>query len=426
MLRFFGTNQGIVIMALCAAALVIGCTARSHAPSAGAIDLTELSRADAAADRSPRRGAVRRAVEVRAPVDDVAHVIVDARPAHAAAGAGLASPAPHAAPLDLARIEPGDRVVVDSLVGQINGRPIFADAFFDPIEAQLRAIRQGTTSRDQFYQQAGEVIAIHLRQIVRDELFLAQSLAQLKPEQRQGLFAWMRHEREQAIARGGGTIIGADERWREREGMSLDEYLQFRRDAMLVWQLFKQRIEPRVIVTWRDIQRAYIDRHREFNPPMKLKVARIALHSQREAEAIENVMQRLAAGDSFQAIARELGQHATEPWQEFDIGPGGVDALEISDTLKRQLKGLQPGETSEPFPVGASTWWLHAVAVERPPARSLYEPDVQRRLYHDIHARRMEEEQQRYIATLFDETIYDELIAMHERLLNIAMLRYAR
>jgi len=57
--------------------------------------------------------------------------------------------------------EPGTRIIVDSLVGQVNGRPIYADTFFQPIRDQLRAIARRTTQRE-FLEQAQEVITQHL------------------------------------------------------------------------------------------------------------------------------------------------------------------------------------------------------------------------------------------------------------------------
>ena len=47
-------------------------------------------------------------------------------------------------------MEPGERTVVDSMVGQVNGQPIFADAFFDPIEDERR-VNRGFENREALF-----------------------------------------------------------------------------------------------------------------------------------------------------------------------------------------------------------------------------------------------------------------------------------
>ena len=39
---------------------------------------------------------------------------------------------------EMASIAPGEEIFVDSMVGQIRGRPIFAHEFFEPIDDELR------------------------------------------------------------------------------------------------------------------------------------------------------------------------------------------------------------------------------------------------------------------------------------------------
>lgn len=316
------------------------------------------------------------------------------------------------------------RVIVDSLVGQVNGRPIFANEFFVPIEDQLRAIGTRTSQRE-FLNQARPIITEHLRQIVLNELFLAEAQSQLTTEQQQGIFAWMRHVREVTIAEGGGTRTGTGQQLRQREGMTIEEYVAARRDMALLHQLRRAKIEPRVIVSWRDIEREYERRWDEFNPPATLRLARLRLSTEAQAEQIERVNQRLAAGESFAEIAESLNQASDgRQWQQFQMGAGGIADIALADHIKQHIIDLEVGQTSRPFQQGASTWWLHIVGIDQPEGRSLY--DVQRQIQTSLRNRRFNEEMNKYIESLFEKGIYDELDSMLLRLIEIAAVRYWR
>lgn len=319
--------------------------------------------------------------------------------------------------------EAGRRVVVDSLVGQVHGRPIYADSFFQPIEDQLRAIAARTNQRE-FRTQANEVIIQHLGQIVRNELFLADAKAQLSQEQQQGLFAWMRAMREEAIREGGGTATSAQRRLQDQQGMTMEEYLAARRDMALLHRLQEERINPRVIVSWRDIEREYERRYHEFNPPARMKVSRIRLSTNRDTQLIETVNEKLAGGASFTDVADTVDARDGGVWQEFQLDADGIDGLQLSDSIKDHLRGLNVGETSEPFEVGSSTWWLHVAEIDQPEGRSLYDPEVQRMLHDRIAQRRFNEELNRYINSLFADGVEEKLEQMRERLLIIALDRY--
>ena len=314
------------------------------------------------------------------------------------------------------------RVIVDSLVGQVNGRPIFANDFFLPIADQLRALGRRSTQRE-FLSQAQPIIMEHLRQIVLNELFLAEAQSQLTVEQQQGIFAWMRHIRETTIAESGGTRTGTRQQLQEREGMSIDEFVAARRDMALLQQLRRDKIEPRVIVSWRDVQREYQRRWDEFNPPATLSLARIRLSTDAQVETIEQVKQRLADGEPFAEIAASLDQAEDgRAWQTFQMGAGGIEDISLADRIKQHIIHLQVGETSEPFQHGSSTWWLHIAGIDQPEGRSLYE--VQREIQASLHNRRFNEEMNNYIETLFEQGIYDELDSMLLQLLEIATVRY--
>jgi hypothetical protein len=328
-----------------------------------------------------------------------------------------------------AALEPGDRIIVDSMVGQVNGRPIFADEFFAPIEDRLIAERRRSTARE-FLPKAQEIIRLQLQSIVRNNLFLAEAESKIitGEQQQMGLRAWLLEREEQRIATYRGSEEEARQQLRER-GTSLEEAMEEEKDVTLITELFRQQISPRVIVSWRDIEREY-ERERwqeRFNPPGRVTLARIRLSTEHEAETIELVKERLSAGEDFLAIAESIDQPNGGIWQTFEVTGDDLSTTVITNALIRERMAELAGEgdTTEPFEIGSSTWWLHVAEIDRPEQKSLYDPDVQRMLANYLREVRRLEEQDRYLRTLLDETIIDELEQMEQRLLRIAMRRYA-
>ena len=318
--------------------------------------------------------------------------------------------------------EPGETVVVDSLVGHVNGRPVFADDFLEPIEDRLLRAAEETSGVER--QQVFRVIINDwLQDVVTNELLLAEAEASLSFDEQRGLFAWLRMMYDEEIRRGGGTRSGAERR-RQQSGENLDEYLGGQKDMVLIHQLQQSKIQPRVIVSWRDIEREYKRRFEEFNPLATVTLARIRLNPVTQAALVNDVKARLAAGEAFAEIAEELGYADGGVWETFDMGPGGITDIEVSDAMKRALEGLEQGDTSEPFALGSGLLWLHVVEMQRPGGRSIYEPAVQLGLRNSIRARRANVEWFRYVNSLLERGVYDELEDMAERLYQIAMLRY--
>jgi len=324
-------------------------------------------------------------------------------------------------------IGPGDRVIVESMVGQINGRPFFADRFFVPIADQLGALGRQLPMRE-FLERAQAIIATHLQAEVLNALFIAEAQAMLTAEEQVGLRAWLASTREVITARrGGGTVEAARRRISEEEdGLSLEEYVEAIRDAQLLRQLFERRIEPRVIVSQLDIEREYARRFAEFNPPSRVRIDRIRLSKASQAELIEDVTRRLAEDESFASIAESLGSPAAGFWQEIEAPGGDLTQVEFADERVREaMHALDaPGAVTRPIDLGSAVWWLSVASIDQAEGLSVYDPFVQRMLASEIRSARMSEEQQRFTNLLLREGIYDEMGGMVERLLVIAADRY--
>ncbi len=357
-----------------------------------------------------------------------------AEPANAGAQAPLPAAEPDAASPEpwlgledvrpvLVPVRPGVPVVVESLVGQINGKAVFADQFLEPLEDRLLRTAEETSGRE-LDAKFRQIIFASLKEVVRSELMLAEAEATLTEQQRMGLFALLDRMYQEQLRMGGGTVSGAEQRAR-RSGAGLQEFMGTRREEVLIRNLISEQIAPLVIVSWRDVEREYRRRYDEFNPAATVTLSRIRL-SASEAAKVEDVTRRLAAGEPFGKIAEELGVPDGGRWETFTMGPGGVTDIGVSQDIKRAIEGLEQGQTSKPVVMGGSTIWIHLSAVNRPEARSLYDPEVQLMLVRRVRDVRYGIEFERYVASLQAQGIFDDLDRMADRLYTIALLRYGR
>jgi hypothetical protein len=352
--------------------------------------------------------------------------VADAAPGPEA-GADADLPAPWTgldAPRPVLHPARGDPVVVESLVGQINGKPVFADRFLEPLEDRLMRTAEEASGRE-LEQRFRLIIFETLREVVRSELMLAEAEATLTEQQRMGLFALLDRMYQEQLRLGGGTVSGAEQRAR-RSGSGLQEYMGTQREVVLIRNLIAEKIAPLVIVSWRDVEREYRRRYDEFNPPATVTLSRIRLDRTAQAAQAEDVARRLAAGEPFAEVAAGLGFADGGRWETFTMGPGGVSDIGVSPDLRAALQGLEQGGTTKPVALGSSTVWLHVDAVNRPPARSLYDPEVQLMLVRRVRDQRYGIEFERFVTSLQAQGIFDDLDRMADRLYAIAVLRYGR
>lgn len=338
-------------------------------------------------------------------------------------------PIPSATPVELTPrpMSPGDEAVVESVIGQVSGRPIFVDAFLEPIADQLR--QEGLRlSQNDFIKSAQAIINKRLSEVVLNELVLAEAEASLSQEEQMGLLAFLRDMKEKTIAKAGGTLFGAEQKVNQEQEMTLSEYEEAQKNATLIQKLLYDRIEPRVIVSWRDVQREYELRKSEFNPPATVTLLRLQLSDTEQAALIEQAKTMLGDGVAFKDMVRLLSlDEFVSPLGggAMRIGPGGLSDVEVNEAFKPALSKLkgQQGEVTEFIARQGRTVWLYVEKIEQPPGHSLY--DVQEQLIAELRARRTAEERDKYVRSLFQKGIFDELETMSRRVLMVAILRYS-
>ncbi|MGA0174881.1 MAG: hypothetical protein ACO3NL_14740, partial [Phycisphaerales bacterium] len=336
---------------------------------------------------------------------------------------------PTVAESDRVLVEPlpvGRNWPVESLVGQINGRPIFAGEFLAPIEDRLLRIA-ATPERAEARRGIIELVRARFEEFVDSELVISEAESGLSPEQKQGLFAWLTNLREEEIARRGGSTASAEESLLSQEGLSLEEFMARRRDIALASDLLRRKIDSRVIVSWRDVELEYQRREKDLNPPGLIRIGRIRLTERSDgAEKIAEVKSRFEKGESFAEVAASLGLPDGGFWREFPLTDQGLAGLDLSEEFRNALAAAPPGGAGPPIERAGAATWLGVLAEVRPEPVSLFDPGVQLMIREALRNQQFGIEQQRYLQSLRRRWVSDDINVMRERLVAIALDRYFR
>ena len=327
--------------------------------------------------------------------------------------------------------EVGKAWPVEGLVGQINGRPVFADEFLQPLESRLKEFA-AMPDRGQGRQGFLRLIGERFDAFVDNELVISESESQLSEGQRQGLFAWLRSMQETEIAERGGNRAAAEESLREDFGMSIDEFLAQRKDEALAATLLQRKVKPRTIVAWRDLEQEYRRRQAEFAPPPKLNIGRIQLNLATEPDRVARARGIFAEEKTIFDLADALGiDRGALRWQTYEIGPDTdlKDAIEdtpLREELKVKLRDLPVGMPCPPFEQRGFLVFLAVLGIDTVPAKSIYDPEVQLFLRSVVSGERAGVERFRYIRSLRSRWVTDDIDAIESRLVDIALARYWR
>lgn len=142
-------------------------------------------------------------------------------------------------------------IVVDEMVGQINGRPVYAAEFLRNIDDFLRAEAIEKTPQE-WLRVASQLIQNQLLERIRDELLIAEFNASLSYDERVGLFAFIDQIQQGIIDRDLGSAARADERLRTEENVSLRGKAQEQFNREIVFEQLRREVTRKVQVSWRE------------------------------------------------------------------------------------------------------------------------------------------------------------------------------
>jgi hypothetical protein len=358
--------------------------------------------------------------------------------------------------------EVGVEVTVEALVGQVNGRPIYANKVLAPVSDRIKvAATQMTRTllkdevRAALFSEANQMGTTirggRLYDLVVNDLLLSEAVSGMSKRQPYGLISIVSQMREDLVSSQGGSQTQLRQILEQQEGVSVDEYVEFQRDQILIDALDSQKIWPKVNVTWRDIQREFeqvsqgnnqfvgqIDRARTDAIILALRqgvplgdipeangsvtLGRIAL--KKDDPRVRETMLAFANGSEFEEVCELLELENGGLWKTFEMGSGGIDDISVNSTIKSHLVGVSKGEIVEPFELGSNVVWIAILEVQEPV--SLYNRRVQIEVENILRWNQFNREKVRYVESLWGEGSIEEVKAMADRVANIAVQRYQR
>jgi hypothetical protein len=317
----------------------------------------------------------------------------------------------------------GQRWPVESLIGQINGRPIFAEEVFSRVEAEVMLAAQNPNP-EQARAGVDATVRRAFRQQVESELILAEAESRMSPEMKQGLLGWLRDLQETTIAQRGGNRAAAEDALRDEMRMSVEEFVEFRKNTELTRDILRRKVEPRVVVSWRDVERLYAQRQASYAPNPEMRLGRIRLVKEGQQDKIELATRMLAEGKPFVEVARAVGAEKDGFWRSVPTQDGQMNVSDLTDDLQAVLRPLKPGEVSAPFEQRSSVSWFTVLGVDAQQGISIFDPDLQLALRGELQAVQERYEQARYIQSLQKRWLGASITRMEMRLVQMARERY--
>lgn len=316
-------------------------------------------------------------------------------------------------------------IVLESVIGQINGRPLFASEILTPLDGKLRALaEQVKGDRNAFVRTASTDIIGVITNKVRDELILAEAQASLPAEARQGLFYFLGKIQENLVSTQSGSALQADEALRETTGRTLQQEARDRLERELITTELRNKIVPRVNVPWRLIRQEYERNYDTFNPPGAATLRVIAVPAA-DADAVRRAEEAIASGPFAAAAAMDFNSflRSEAGLAKRDLeGPYAQAELFADEAMTRAAQKLQPGQTTPQITWGDRLAWIHLESLERPPGISLY--DAQLGIETSLRERKFIQEREIYFKRLLERGSFTRIESMVQEAMTIAIERY--
>ncbi|QQE13131.1 hypothetical protein JD969_06625 [Planctomycetota bacterium] len=327
-------------------------------------------------------------------------------------------------------IDQQNTLVMNAMIGQVNGNAIYADEVFSPIHDQLSALGK-RLSREEFLTeirgippQKPGIIQQNITSIVQNALIYGDAERNLTNNERYVVKMYTQKNREFLVRmHGQGSYALADKTLKEDRGIGIEEVLENERRRFIIQRYVDSKITPLVNVSRGDIERYYRDHPEIFNPKTVRDTRLIGVTT---AQAASQVQSLLSKGTSFADIAKsDLNERLRISGGLFQNQVGDAPFTKSLDLLNQKLVELVEGEyTTEPIKIGKVHWFLSIEKLQKHKALSLR--DAQIPIDKELRDQQFKKHVQQYNENLFIEGSYDNLEDMTNTLIQIAMNRYAQ
>lgn len=331
---------------------------------------------------------------------------------------------PVAAPADqspvLGALNSDGAIAIDAMVGQVNGRAIYANKVFEPLHEQLTT-RGKELPRQRFRVEVQGIIAKRLESMIIQALILGEAERNLTQREQYGLSEYLKQKRKELINLiGTGSAVVADSRIRNESGITLDERVEEIRKQTLVQSYVKEKIEPQINVSRKDIKRYYKNHYEEFNPPPGRTIHMIRA---KDAAAAAQIEMQLAEGKPFLEVAANAKLNRNKPDEQGFFMTTKSKKFFNDANINEQVLQLKQGEHTPKFKLGSADTWVLVKSLSTGEARPLR--DVQGRIEKKLRDMQYTQLTNRFYAELFETGSYDSPEVMVNRLVEVAMNRYA-
>lgn len=358
----------------------------------------------------------------------IAQVKTDPTTDNAAKANQAAGVQPESVPLPAAEsvFNTPQRIILDAMVGQINGKAVYASDIFNEI-GQEQLVRIGQVNpRLVFREQSQRLIHETIRSRVFNALIIAEAERNLSEQEQLGLLGFLKREREKLLAEyGGGSLAQANQRLRQEQGYGLDEALENKRKRVLIEKYLSEKLGPKITVNRREVERYYRDNPREFNPSPSATVRVIIVKT---AQAADEVDKALAEGVAFEDAAKKYSTARANEGGLLPTFPLKGPLSKFNELawkeLNEKVRTLSVGQHSDRTPIGDGLGWVKLEKLEGGDSRSLQEASL------DIEAllrtRKYKDLYDKYMLDLLENGNFTPLDEMGNDLLRVAMDRYAK
>lgn len=335
------------------------------------------------------------------------------------------------APVEGIRVKPGATWMIDSVVGQINGRPVYANRILEQMEDHIRRIVAENPQDIPAAKTAiARLVTENFFQYFHSELVIADAEGMQTPETQAGLLHWLEQLQETTVSERGGNRAAASQSLQDEGFQTMEEYIKEKREKALMGSQLEQRVRPRVIVSWRDVEREYSRGTSEVKPSESIVVKRIKLRVADEL-MVQDVESRFARGETFLEVKAALKLPddpqggGTMSWEIRD-GFAGLER-ELGLDVAKALVKAGPSQVTAPFRTASVVNWYCITAVADPQVQappSIFDPLWQLQCLHGLRNGVFAREQQRYLNSLVTGEVKNDRDEMRVRLIQIAWARY--
>lgn len=188
----------------------------------------------------------------------------------------------------------------------------------------------------------------------------------------------------------------------KREGLTRESLRRNIERSIIVQQVRTREIDPKAEVSDAELRAEYERRKAtDFTRKATLHLMEIVLKGDNAEQQAAEVEARLAKGEDFEAIAREV---STSPSRAAGGDLGRVEPEDLNPALSAAVAPLRPGEVSNPIPIDGS---LRILKVRDRLADEVTAFDqVKDRLREEMSRERYEKVYNDYIADLKKNAVY--------------------